>query len=291
MLSNPTQPPEWQARGYHARGKLAVAVGQLQLAESEFRTAQSDFPALMLAQRVLRAAMPAFPVDRDKLESLRSEVARWDTTEAPLTTLSGGDLHSGSQAAVKTFLLGLLDFRAGDWDAARQKLLSLERQGGRDAESFAKTLRVFMAWHSGRNNEALHLLDAAQVQVFFRLAAQSPFYHQSLSRYVRAEILFTEGRYKEANDWYASLVDNNFVSWGFNYLGPSYLRRAECYEKLGDTDKAIEFYGRFVDLWQNCDPELRPMLDDAKQKRERLLLESVKEPVEKQKQLQTETKQ
>ncbi|MFQ5641090.1 MAG: tol-pal system YbgF family protein [bacterium] len=261
------------------------------MAESEFRTAQSDFPALMLAQRVLRAAMPAFPVDRDKLESLRSEVARWDTTEAPLTTLSGGDLHSGSQAAVKTFLLGLLDFRAGDWDAARQKLLSLERQGGRDAESFAKTLRVFMAWHSGRNNEALHLLDAAQVQVFFRLAAQSPFYHQSLSRYVRAEILFTEGRYKEANDWYASLVDNNFVSWGFNYLGPSYLRRAECYEKLGDTDKAIEFYGRFVDLWQNCDPELRPMLDDAKQKRERLLLESVKEPVEKQKQLQTETKQ
>jgi hypothetical protein len=32
---------------------------------------------------------------------------------------------------------------------------------------------------------------------------------------------------------------------------------------LRDTKKAMYHYGRFVELWKDCDPELRPLVDAA----------------------------
>ena len=40
-------------------------------------------------------------------------------------------------------------------------------------------------------------------------------------------------------------------------------------QSLGDVnsyaeaEKALEHYTRFVEWWKNCDPELRPLVDDA----------------------------
>ena len=38
----------------------------------------------------------------------------------------------------------------------------------------------------------------------------------------------------------------------------------------GRLEEAVRHYARFVDLWKNCDPELRPLVDDAKASIERL---------------------
>ena len=65
---------------------------------------------------------------------------------------------------------------------------------------------------------------------------------------------------------------------GLLFIGPSYLGVADAYEQLGETEKAIEFYARFVRMWKNCDPELVPIRDEAEAALERLLRASVMEP-------------
>lgn len=49
-------------------------------------------------------------------------------------------------------------------------------------------------------------------------------------------------------------------------------------EKLGDTDKAIDFYTRFLDLWQEADPALQPYVAEARRSLDRLLRDTVREP-------------
>jgi len=45
---------------------------------------------------------------------------------------------------------------------------------------------------------------------------------------------------------------------------PSMLRLAQLYEGRGDTDEAIEYYNRFVELWQDADPVLQPIVEDVR---------------------------
>ena len=56
-------------------------------------------------------------------------------------------------------------------------------------------------------------------------------------------------------------------------LGPTYRRLAELYEERGQLDKARDYYGRFVDLWKDADPDLQPIVRDVKQRLARLSAE------------------
>ncbi len=47
-------------------------------------------------------------------------------------------------------------------------------------------------------------------------------------------------------------------------LAPTYKRLGELYEARGDRAKALEYYGRFVDLWKDADPELQPVVRDVR---------------------------
>ena len=50
-------------------------------------------------------------------------------------------------------------------------------------------------------------------------------------------------------------------AWG---LGPSLKRLGELYEERGDKTKALENYGRFVELWKDADPVLQPVVRAVK---------------------------
>ncbi len=62
--------------------------------------------------------------------------------------------------------------------------------------------------------------------------------------------------------------------WGlfdnFYTLAPTYKRLGELYEARGDRAKAREYYGRFVDLWKDADPELQPMVREVRTRLARL---------------------
>jgi tetratricopeptide (TPR) repeat protein len=54
------------------------------------------------------------------------------------------------------------------------------------------------------------------------------------------------------------------------YMAPSLYRLGELYESSGDTKHATEYYGRFVDLWANADPDLQPRVVEARRRIERM---------------------
>ena len=56
-------------------------------------------------------------------------------------------------------------------------------------------------------------------------------------------------------------------------LAPSLKRLGELYEAKGDRKKATEYYGRFVELWKNADPELQPGVKEVRGRLARLAQE------------------
>jgi tetratricopeptide (TPR) repeat protein/tRNA A-37 threonylcarbamoyl transferase component Bud32 len=63
--------------------------------------------------------------------------------------------------------------------------------------------------------------------------------------------------------------DGNHALWY-----PLVLRRlGELHESLGHPDRAIDYYSRFVDLWQDADPELQTQVEEARAAVRRLTAE------------------
>jgi tetratricopeptide (TPR) repeat protein len=52
-----------------------------------------------------------------------------------------------------------------------------------------------------------------------------------------------------------------------------YRRLAQVYEARGNVDGAIDYYGRFADLWANADQELQPLVTAARESIQRLIQE------------------
>jgi hypothetical protein len=49
------------------------------------------------------------------------------------------------------------------------------------------------------------------------------------------------------------------------WLAKTLFRLGELYEHANDARAATEYYGRFVDLWKQADPELQPRVDRSAQ--------------------------
>ena len=49
-------------------------------------------------------------------------------------------------------------------------------------------------------------------------------------------------------------------------LAPAHKRLGELYEHRGDRERSRHHYTRFVELWRDCDPELRPAVIEVQQK-------------------------
>jgi tetratricopeptide (TPR) repeat protein len=47
----------------------------------------------------------------------------------------------------------------------------------------------------------------------------------------------------------------------------SYAERGERYQQLGDMEKAVEYYDKFIAAWSNADPELQPEVDRVRKAR------------------------
>jgi tetratricopeptide (TPR) repeat protein len=54
-------------------------------------------------------------------------------------------------------------------------------------------------------------------------------------------------------------------------LALAYRRLGELYEAKGNSEKALDYYGRFTTLWRDADPELQPQVREVKQRMARLV--------------------
>jgi len=58
---------------------------------------------------------------------------------------------------------------------------------------------------------------------------------------------------------------SNYQEWKTGVtFAPSLRRLGELYDARGDREKAVEYYGRFVDLWKEADPALQPAVREVK---------------------------
>jgi tetratricopeptide (TPR) repeat protein len=47
----------------------------------------------------------------------------------------------------------------------------------------------------------------------------------------------------------------------------SYAERGEMYQQLGDMQKAVEYYDKFIAAWSNADSDLQPQVDRVRKAR------------------------
>ncbi len=58
----------------------------------------------------------------------------------------------------------------------------------------------------------------------------------------------------------------SYNSYGMPSREPLSQRQlGKIYEQLEEYDKALESYEYFVEYWQDADPELQPMVEEARQ--------------------------
>jgi hypothetical protein len=71
------------------------------------------------------------------------------------------------------------------------------------------------------------------------------------------------GRSEEALRWYASVADSVL---DLVLLAPAHYRSGEICERLGRREEAVYHYSRVAEMWQDCDPELRSVLEGARER-------------------------
>jgi tetratricopeptide (TPR) repeat protein len=171
--------------------------------------------------------------------------------------------------ALRLYTLGTISLRLKDDAAARAASDSLALLAARApsdwfVRAFDCELRARRAWHEGKPEQALRIMDELEAgPVTVGATMVVPFLARAHERYLRGELLSAVGRDAEALPWFASLATLSVPESPFR--APAHLRQAEIHERLGNRSEAARHYARFVELWRESDPELQPLVNAARQ--------------------------
>jgi tetratricopeptide (TPR) repeat protein len=278
VLTEPSRPPGWRAFGYVRIADIEFARGRQLAGRVALTEAERLSPVYGLHARVHVALSPFFPVSQSELAELRDAIANW----LPRST---------RDSTYQDYLLGRLSARLGDRAKALRRAVQLESRSallhrldsaraGAMARDLALAVRADVAWRSENWAEALSLLERWRPEQWWMATPtitkpdpEDPNaillgHAYSYERWMRASLLASLGRPRDAVNWYAALGFS--VGEDMRYLAPSRLRMGELYEHLGEREQAIEQYVRFVKLWQDCDPEHSSLVEDVRRRIVRL---------------------
>ncbi|HEX9895514.1 MAG TPA: tetratricopeptide repeat protein, partial [Gemmatimonadales bacterium] len=156
-------------------------------------------------------------------------------------------------------VVAFLQARAGD--QARELLQQYQRAGQAGGEESSGDLdwaEGMMALSDGRHAEAIERLRSAARRWGCRMCAQVPI-GQAFDRLGQADSALA------AYEEYASRQ----MYWNMGQevdLAPTYVRLGELYEARGDRARALEYYGKFIDMWKNADAELQPRVAEIRRR-------------------------
>jgi tetratricopeptide (TPR) repeat protein len=199
------------------------------------------------------------------LEALRERVAGWDSVP-PAVAEENPD--SALKAHARLYVLGSIDAALGRTEAALDAAARLERlptiqRWEPTVRALANTIRGQVALRQGRAEEALSVLPNGP-GVSPPELVNHPLFAREIERLWRGEALYAAGRDEEALTWF-----EDALAWTFHesiYDPFLTLRRAELLDRLGRTDEAAEAYSRFLQMWPEPDPGLKPLVEDARQR-------------------------
>lgn len=249
--------------GWRYFAELGLAGGQWgKTGEALARNPNSqDADDWVLESKALLAVEPLLPIPPARIRALRDTIAShhpYRALPAPTNT-PRTDLGPQMQA----YLLGMLSARLGDTAAARRYADALaavkdEPRVG-PAGELVHGLRAEMARARGDFKGALAELERFQFRVSSQGVAETS--HWGLhERFLRAELLHALGRDEEALPWYESFHGG----YDLPYLAPAQFRLAEIRARQGDRQRAAFHASRFLAMWRNADPELQPLLAQAR---------------------------
>jgi tetratricopeptide (TPR) repeat protein len=276
ILASADRPPELHGIAHILAAFLELAAGRRAAAGRELARAAPLHPAGALEYRGLVAALPFLPPDPDELHAVREALAGWDAAAVPRLSYPNPayDLHHDAYPVLRLYLLGVLAALEGDAAALdRAAELDAAVTGDPDVEALARDLalgvRARLAAVRGDRAAALGFLERARMESRCTyIVMQSPFYTYTAERWLRAELLRQLERYEEALRWYDSIVQSSLYE--LIYLAPSHLERARIRERLGNRLHAASHYRRLIAVWKECDPELRPVVDEAAARLQRM---------------------
>ena len=256
----------WQGLAAYVLSQVSLVRGKLAEGESRMRTGMSL--AEQRAQPGTYVAAAAGLAIIDLRYRNAPEAARRRVDEAlrrhPLASINAADRPYT--------MLAWYYAEAGHPDRGRQLLAEYElavpeglrrrdptRHGAAAAVAFAEgrvqdAITGYRAWYAEDNCAVCGLFELGRA---YERAGQRD---SALAVYERA---VTTPGFRRALEETAS-------------LGPTYRRLGELYEARGQLDKARDYYGRFVDLWKNADPELQPFVRDVKSRLARLSAEGAR---------------
>ena len=159
--------------------------------------------------------------------------------------------------------------QAGDTDAARALLAEQREDLGPLAERKRAGLTEAEAWidvAEGRHAEAIPVLRVSDrgygCDICTDLSVGTAF---DLAGQPDSAVLYFE-RYLAPRQNWRTYVDVSWRAWTLERLG-------QLYDEMGDLDQAAGYYGMFVELWKEADPELQPRVQAAQARLEDIVRE------------------
>ena len=270
-LTAPYRPAQLRATGHTLLAYFEAARGRPSQVERELTEVDRLYP-VGASHRAYLSLLPLAPSDRSTLEERLREVEAWDVESLPTSTTALMMPPVEVQPAIRLYLLAALSARLG-WDSAAlvyaDRLEQLEWAVGGDlSATLTPGIGAALAAAHGDVEDALGLLETAPFRGHYEEVYSSPVISMAAERYLMGELLVAAGHSREALSWFASLGD--LQPYEIAYVAPAHLRRAHIYERLGEPEAAAEHYARFVELWKDCDPELRLLVEDAEARLARL---------------------
>ena len=251
---------ETQALGHRMLAEASLARGRLDTARNDLTKAEACDRGAAVELRALFAALPFVPMDGEELAWVRRALENEpDTGVRPGL---GGPVEM--ERPVRLYSLGLIATRRGETEQGRrlEKMLvalSDSTPTGDLAWSLAASLRAREALAAGQQSAALAALESARWE-----RAASLSVAEAADRYLRADLLRELGREEEAIGWYRAIAER--ASYELVYLAPAQYRLAQIYDHRGERAEAAMRYRRFLELWQDPDPELLPVVAKARQR-------------------------
>ncbi len=241
-------------------GSLLFVRGKLEAADGEVTAVETD-SALRRAWVATVFHIPDATVSREERFRLLERVSAF----TPETSEIEAD---------RLYLLGLLHAAVGDEEqahAAAARLRGMEplefAPSGRT--NLARAVEAEVSRRQGRMGDALRILESFEYEGFPGVYDVWGSYPMPRERLLRAELLAQAGRFEEALGWYETL-DGRYEPTEQGYLAPAYLGRARMHEALNRPEEAARAYERFVELWQDADEPLQPMVAEARERLEHL---------------------
>jgi serine/threonine-protein kinase len=271
VLADPARSRDARAAGHGTLAYLALARGKLDSARLEVqRTAAADSVRALEYGTLLEVA-PFLAPQRRALETARRALERLDVAPVSALPMVYYNAHDGVHPILRDYLLGVISARLGDLGAADRYARALaQRTGPPTAVGLPRDLglevRAEVALAQGAPAIALSLLRQRGGQSWYEYHMASPFFSGARARYLRAGLEAAEAKdpaaMREAIRLFSSF--DAYSAYDLIYAGPARRQRGALYERLGDRAAAAADYGRFVELWKDCDPGLRAFVDSAR---------------------------